>query len=271
MDYYFPFLVTGLLPLLPALLATLMISTNGTSDTSESISILSLLKIPGIVIMSLAMFLTAGPPIMLQPILAPHLKMYSLSISVIGLVFLISPLSYATSTPIVGKIFGRLKSKLPMMIFGTFAMGITFLFFGPSPLIDAKQYEMLWPTLVSLVAIGAFNAAIVVPNFERIVTYGKMARPDVDPEMLMTALGSFVWMMTYIGDFIATTLAGTIYDAYGFSWTTTVAAMLCFSAGIMLLLTYLMFGDKEITCKPCGSKSGEKQALVPRKNINDID
>ena len=153
------------------------------------------------------------------------------------------------------------------MIFGTFGMAVIFLFLGPSPLIGLKDYETLLPTLVSLGALGIFYAAAVAPSYERMVTYGTYARPDADNEMLMTALGSLIGMMTYAGDFIPTVLAGMIYDGYGFSWTMSTAALLCFFAGIMLLVTYLMFGEKEITCGPCGvtgnQKSEEEQALVP--------
>ena len=268
MDYYFPFLVTGLLPLLSAAMAILTMPNIGPSDTSAKISMLSLLKIPGIVIMSLAMFLTAGTSVMLQPILAPHLKTYGLSISLIGFVFLILPLSSAISTPFIGKLYDALQYKLPVIIFGMFAMGVSCLFLGPSPLLGFKhKHEMLWPILIGLGALGITAVTPTVLVCERIIAYAKLARPNDDPQMLMTVIGSYMWTMPWAGDFTATVLAGTLFDAYGFLWTMTVAAMLCFSAGIMVLVTFTMFGDGEITCGK--QKSGEKQALVLRDAIDN--
>ena len=81
------------------------------------------------------------------------------------------------------------------MILGVIAMGVTFLFLGPSSLFGFKHYANIWPTLVSLWALGVFWAFAMVPTYERFITYATFAHPDVNAETLMTAIGSLMYMM----------------------------------------------------------------------------
>ena len=271
MDYYFPFLVVGLLPLLPAVMATITMPTPTTkSQDSEAISVVSLLKIPGIVIMSLAVFVFFGIPVMLEPTLAPHLEPHGLSISLIGLVFFIMPLTFTIATPIFGKLVGCVEYRLPFMIIATFGMGLSCLFLGPMPLFGIKPYETLWPTLVSLGALGIFWAAAMVPSYDKFVHYATYALPNVDHEILMGTLGSLIFMMPAAGEFFGPVLAGSIFDAYGFQWTMTMAGLVCIFTGIILSLTFIIFGEKEVKCGQCPvtntRKSEEKESLLGPAN-----
>ncbi len=266
--YYLPFLVMGLLPVLPAAMATLTMPA-GSSDPGEGVSILTLFKIPGVFIMSLAMFLCFGTPVMLEPLLAPHLEPFDLSLSLVGLVFLIQPLVYTIFTPILGKIVGRVKHKLPVMVYGAYGMALSFLFLGPSPLIGLQQYQQLWPTLICLGTLGCFWALAMVPTFERFIAYATYVYPDIEVETLMSSLGSLIWMMVSAGDFIGPVLAGSLYDACGFSWTMTVAALLCVFVGTMLLVVFIMFGNNAVSCgrsKKDTKMSTEKEALLGDNN-----
>ncbi len=117
--YFLPFLVVGLLPILPAAITTITMTTQTTSQSNQTVSIMALLRIPGVFIMSLATVIFTTP-VMLQGTLAPHLKPFRLSHALLGCVFLIRPLCYAVSNPIVGKIAGRVKYKLLLMVFGAY-------------------------------------------------------------------------------------------------------------------------------------------------------
>ncbi len=119
--YFLPFLVVGLLPIIPAAIATVTMPKQTISQSSQTVSIMALLRIPGVIIMSMATIIFTAP-VMLQGTLAPHLKTYRLSQALLGCVFLIQPLCYAVSNPIAGKLAGRVKQKLLLMVFGAYGM-----------------------------------------------------------------------------------------------------------------------------------------------------
>ncbi len=117
--YYLPFLVVGLLPILPAAIATVTMPTQGNSQSSQSVSMVALLRIPGVFLMCLATVVFSAP-VMLQGILAPHLKPFRLSHTVLGFVFITQPFCYAMSNPLVGKIAGHVRYKLLPMVCGSY-------------------------------------------------------------------------------------------------------------------------------------------------------
>ncbi len=118
-DYYLPFLVTGLLPFLPSLIATIFIKS-GTSKGSQRVSIFSLLKIPGFVLMSLAQIFCITSPIMIEPILSPHMEQFGLNLSTIGAAFVIQNVSFTIMTAISGKLVGMSRYKLPLLVLGEY-------------------------------------------------------------------------------------------------------------------------------------------------------
>ena len=267
--YYLPYLVVGLLPILPAIVACITMEKGTQMESSQSLSIFELLKIPGVIVISLVLVICNGTPVMLEPTLAPHLKPYGLSLSLIGAVFLINPLGYAIAAPILGKLNAWVKYKLSFIVLGTFGMGLSFFFLGPSAMLGLKPYQNLWPFYVSLGANGVFWAFSAVPAYERFIHYATQARPDVDTEVLMSVLGSLLWMMISGGDFVGPVVAGTLLDAIGFAGTMDVAAMLCLLMGTLLLVTLLMFGNDAVSCdRFCRKKTKhlsekeEKEALL---------
>ncbi len=266
--YYLPFVVLGMLPILSGTVATITMP-GGTSTSKESgdVSILALLKNPGIFMMSVAVVLCpSGIPLMPEPILATHLQPFGLSLSSIGVVFLIQPLAFTILSPIVGKIAGLWKGhELVLIMFGAFGLALSFLFLGP--VAYAAPYEHLWPTLVSLGAIGIFWAFAMVPCYERFITYATYAQPGVDVESLTSAVGSLIVMMLSTGDLLGPMLAGCIFDVYGFQWAMTVGGLSCLFTGMMLLAAFITFGNGEIKWRKSGGKDieksdGEKEALL---------
>ena len=264
--YYLPYLVLGLLPILPAAVATITMPTQTSTQSTQTISILQLLKIPGVSLMLFAMILISGIPLMIDPTLAAHLKSYNLNLSLVGFVFLICPIFFTGLTPLVGKLAGCLNNKLAFMVFGTFGMGVSFLFLGPSSLLGRQHNQHLWPTLVSLGAIGFFWAFAVVPIYDRVIIYATYAIPDIDSECLMTVLGSLMWMAMSTGELVGPTLAGTLLEAFGFEWAMSVAGFMSLFIGIVLMFTLLMFGNGDITFKRfCGmncEELSENEALL---------
>ncbi len=268
--YYLPFLLTGLLPILPAAVATVTM-TSGASVAKENVSIVCLLKIPRIFMMCVAMILCFKAPLMLEPILASHLQQFNLNLTVLGTVFLITPLTFTIIAPFLGKLVKHLRYKLLMMIGGIYCMTLNFFLLGPSPLIGLKPYQHLWPTLLNLVAMGLFWAFIKVPMYDEWVSYCTQAYPDIDQESLMTALGSLMWLTISLGELTSPVIADSIFDAYDFQWTMTVAGFMCFFTGTMFLVTFMCSCE---TCDVSGfrnikHKEGiEKEALLDSFNLS---
>ena len=266
-DYYLPFLVVGLLPIIPATMAAITMSPK-TSKSSGGVSILALLKNPGVFLMAAVSVLVVSVEATLQPILSPHLQPFNLSLTSIGAVFFIFPLSYTIVSPIVGKIAGLWEGhELLLITFGTYGTAGSFLLLGPTPLFGLQPYEQLWPTLVCLGAIALFGAFAMVPSYERYITYATYACPDVDAETLTAAVGSLSLMMIGWGELLAPTLSGSLFDAFGFQWTMTVGGLLCLFTGTMLLCVLIRFGNGEITWTRSDGKNqekseGEKEALL---------
>ncbi len=256
-DYYFPFLVFGLLLICPAFIATILLPS-GISDSEQSVSTLSLLKIPGVLVISIALLCFNSMPVMIEPILAPHLQPFGLSLSWLGFIFVIMPFTYAIFTLVVGKLVRYTKYKLPVMGLGASAMGIMFLFLGPVPLSGFKQYQQLWPTAVILGILGVCLATSVVPSYGTFITYAMHGREEMDREPLMAAVGSLFWMMMSSGEFIGPVIAGTIFEAYGFQWTMTAAGAMCLFTGTGLLVIFTLYGHDAITWNKCGGKNPSK-------------
>ncbi len=241
----------------------------GKSDSTESVSYISLLKIPGIIVIALLLMFTLNTPLMVDPILSIHLQSYGLSVSVIGLAFLTRALVTVLLSPIVGKIYAGITCKLPVVICGLFGMGISFLFLGPSELIGMKQYEEVWPIYVSIGTLSLSFTFALVPAYERFTAYATYGCPEAKPEALMTTMGSLFFMLMTLGDFIAPSLAGSLSDAVGFSWTMTISATMCLSGGTLLLVIYLIFRDNAISWDIFDGKDAEefkeKEALLGKK------
>ena len=262
--YYLPFLVVGLLPLIPATMAAITMSIE-TPKSRGGVSILTLLKIPGVFIMVAVAILCLALPVMLDPILSTHLQPFNLSLTSIGAVFLIFPLSYTIVSPIVGKIAGLWKGhELLLIMFGIYGMGGSFLVLGPAALFGLQPYEQLWPTLVCLGTLALFNAFAFVPSYERFISYAKYTHLKIDGETLAAAVGSLCVMMMPCGELLAPTLAGSLFDALGFQWTMTIGGLLCLFTGTMLLCIFIRFGNGEITWTRSDGKKcdGEKEALL---------
>ncbi len=272
-DYYLPFLVVGALMLIPAFMAT-MVMPSGTFDSKESISMFSLLKVPGVIILSLGKILGSATPLMIDPTLAPHLEPFGLSLAMVGCTFIILSLSFTISSPIVGKLVRLVKYKLPFMIFGSYGLSISYLLLGPSPLIGLEEYQQLWPTLISLGLVGFCWAFITVPPYERFVAYATWGCPEVNTEVLMTSVACINFMIVSGAEFIAPVLAGALFDSFGFSWTMTIAALMCLFTGTMLLVTFVSFGNGPVSFRKSAvendGKSEEKEALLNTKNDSTI-
>ncbi len=96
-------------------------------------------------------------------------------------------------------------------------MGISFLFFGPSPLTGFKEYTDVWRIYLSIGTMTFFFAFAMVPCYERITAYATYGLPEANNKALMTTVGVFFIVAMTLGDFISASLSGSLSDAFGFS------------------------------------------------------
>ncbi len=153
-------------------------------------------------------------------------------------------------------------------------MAVSFLFLGPSPLTGIKQYNDFWPIYVSMGTLGMFCAVSTVVGLERFTTYAKYGCPKTDPETLLTAVGLLLLMVVATGDCTGPVFSGFLTDLIGFSWTTTVIALVCLFMGTLLLVAFVIFGDNAIHCGTSNSNSKavseEEKALIGKNNEKNI-
>ncbi len=97
------------------------------------------------------------------------------------------------------------------------------------------------------------------------------ALSDVDPEILMTAVGSLINLMTSCGEFLAPALAGCLYDALGFQWTMTVGGLLSLFTGSVLLTALIKFGNGDITLRRSSGKTKEESAVEKETLLTQND
>ena len=196
-DYYFPFLVNGLLPVLPSVVAAILMTTPK-PDSKQSLSIINLLRTPGVGIMSVVVTLCFCAFVMIQPTLSSHLSLYGVPLYLIGFIFLIQPLCDSLVAPFVGKMYRWIKPKLLLIIIGSYGMALSYIFFGQSALHDI-YHQHLWPIIVSLAGAGTFWAFTMIPSYDRFIVYALSAELGIPDVTILSAIGSLFWMMISAG------------------------------------------------------------------------
>uniref|UniRef100_A0A0L8HPB4 Major facilitator superfamily (MFS) profile domain-containing protein n=1 Tax=Octopus bimaculoides TaxID=37653 RepID=A0A0L8HPB4_OCTBM len=93
-----------------------------------------LLKTPMLIVMCFVIFMSSTVWAGLDPILEPHLRTFSLSGSLVGLVFLLISVTYAIASPFWGKLSDRVDDGNKLLIAGFFMIAFVLLFLGPVPI-----------------------------------------------------------------------------------------------------------------------------------------
>lgn len=103
----------------------------------------------------------------IDPILERRLhSLFSLSPTIVGLVFLLTSAAYALTAPFLGYIVDRRESlKIPFLLMGFLISALSFLLLAPSKWLGLENYTELWLCLLSLILLGIGSSLTIVPTF----------------------------------------------------------------------------------------------------------
>ncbi|EZA49851.1 hypothetical protein DMN91_006491 [Ooceraea biroi] len=213
--YTTPFVVLGSALFLAAVSTAfiLPVHNDNDQDAHNNGGVTRVLKIPGVLIASMSIIVTSMSIGFLQATLEPHLRQFSLSPVILGLMFVINGGTYAITAPAWGWLCDKYWHPKIATIAGCVLVMIGFSLVGPAPFIPSTT--ILWMTILGLVIHGLGMAAQLVASFtdalRTSVSYGF-------PNNLETyGLISGLWTSTFaLGAFIGPSVAGILLDNIGF-------------------------------------------------------
>ncbi|GAB1603034.1 MFS-type transporter SLC18B1-like [Argonauta hians] len=220
-----------------------------------------LLKSPMLIVMCFIIFMSSTVWAGLDPILEPHLRIFSLSGSMVGLVFLLISVTYAISSPFWGKLSDTVEDPKKLLIAGFFMIAFALLLLGPVP-ISGIPNNLLWLNLLCLALLGIFVSLTILPTYDMLL---ELAIENGLQKCSGTyGLVSGIWGSMYaFGEFVGPTLSAFLMDNVGFSWCTTYMAIGCFSAGMLLFCVKLF--------EECKEYSMNNLEIEERRPLLDID
>ncbi|KAI1302121.1 MFS-type transporter SLC18B1 [Halotydeus destructor] len=197
---------------------------------------LSALRVPAVLITMISLTISSISLTFLDPTLEPHVRIFDLSSSQVGLVFFTGAAVYAILSPVSGYISDKVENNFLQLILGQLLIGAGYLCLGPNPITGISQ------TLVSdilsyvLICIGA--AAAMIPSFKMLL--GAMtahgAPDDTSTHSFVSGLFSFAFCM---GEILGTSLGGVFVDNFGFVSGSSIVAIFNFVTVFLLIVACL--------------------------------
>lgn len=231
--FILPFAVTGSVfwAIIPINFWILSKRNDQTFDRLNNIMVL--FKNPLVLVTCFVIMISSTVWAGLDPILEPHLRIFSLSSPIVGLLFLLMSVTYAISSPFWGCLSDNMSDTKNLLIPGFYLMAVSLLFLGPSPVLKIQE-DYLWLNIVCLAVLGISVSLSVVPTYDMLLEHAENAG-------FVTSIGTHgivagIWTSMYAcGEFVGPTLSGYLVDVVGFQLSLTYIAIGCFSAGTLLL------------------------------------
>ncbi|KAF5270493.1 hypothetical protein FQA39_LY08371 [Lamprigera yunnana] len=237
--YMMPFAVMGAALFLSAILTAFVLPRHEEQaiDKEKGQSIFKVLKIPGVLLASISIIVTSMSIGFLQATLEPHLRIFSLSPVVLGVMFVVNGGIYAITAPGFGWICDKNVKPKIVIVLGTVLVAVSFCLVGPAPFIPGKT--VLWVTIIGLVLHGLGMAAQLVATFSDAL---QESFENGFPNNLETfGLISGLWTSMFaLGAFIGPSISGILYDTIGFRNATMFICVLHVLVGIIITL-FLVF------------------------------
>ncbi|XP_055546361.1 MFS-type transporter SLC18B1-like isoform X3 [Wyeomyia smithii] len=234
--YYLPFVVLGSALFVTAIL-TLCILPKHTNepyqDSGKNASMWSVLKIPGVLVSSLAICATSASIGFLSATLEPHLRQFDLSPILLGVVFVINGGIYALTAPAFGWMVDKFLNPKICSAAGCFLVVGAFMTIGPASFIPSETSLTL--VISGLVLHGLGIASVLVSGFTDSL---RTAIANGLPDSIETyGLISGLWTSTFaFGAFVGPSVSGLLFDAIGFRGSTVFIVGLQLIVGSIILL-----------------------------------
>ncbi|XP_064597183.1 MFS-type transporter SLC18B1-like [Liolophura sinensis] len=246
--FYLPFVVVGGLILASVPINYCFIPELEEVDEGEGEgSVMNLLKMPSIVVMNIVVVVGSVIWSILDPTLAPRLNEFSLSPSIVGLIFLLMSAFYALTAPLWGRMADKMKDNKLLLIPGFIFSAISLLLLGPSPIFGlGSDYNQLWLNVVSLCLLGISCSLAIIPSFDVFLDLAETVGFEENVNTYGVVAG--LWSsMNALGDFIGPSIGGVLLTSVGFQLCMTYTALAC--AVVVVLLVMMEIAER------CGKKS----------------
>ncbi|CAD5114875.1 DgyrCDS3908 [Dimorphilus gyrociliatus] len=177
----------------------------------------------------------------IDPILERRLNsLFSLSPTIVGLVFLLTSAAYALTAPFLGYVVDRRESlKIPFLFSGFLICAISFLLLAPSKWLGLENYNELWLCLLSLILLGIGSSLTIVPTFVLLL----QSMTSHKGEMPKHSYVAGIWSCEFaLGEFLGPVIAGSLVDRIGFSDCLNYIAIIPISMFILWIFMYFKMG-----------------------------
>ena len=169
----------------------------------------------------------------LASMLGHHLKQFHLSVSEIGMVFVVSPLAYTTAAPVWGRLVNKYVSPRFLLTLGLALRIICLLLIGPLPISYLKPSLKL--IIAGTIIQGISMGSLFTGGLMDLIRLGKEHSSEGDAAI--TGLMGSLWGMTFsAGSFIGPSISGLLIDVIGFRWES-------FTLSVLNLLTLILISS----------------------------
>ncbi|CAJ0947337.1 unnamed protein product, partial [Mesorhabditis belari] len=229
-----PFILLGSILLLTTILSIYLLEEP--KETEEEIEeergILDMIQIPWVFLMAFSVVICSIAFGFLDLSLESRLKEFSLSPTMIGVMFFLCSAVYTLFAPLLGLLIDRFSLSVPMLVFAGLFTGICYLIIGPSPFLPIPNNLLV--VAIALAILGISGAALYIPTYQNCLDAVK--EHGFEDNTYTYGCVSGIMQSTFaLGGFLGPTIGGAMMQSIGFAWTTSIFSSIYFIFIIMLL------------------------------------
>ena len=262
-----PFLFVGSWILICSILACFIFPKDAEQKKQDGkpIEVAVFLKIPWFWLGSAMVAVSLVASGYLQATLEPHLRVFDLTPSYLGLMFIIYGVSYAIMNPVIGKLLELKLLPALCMLIGVSFMCVGFSLIGPADFIPAEpSLELI---IIGLIFFGVSCSCIHTPALLHMKKscYFNGLKDTAELQSLISGIwsGSFS-----LGGFIGPTVAGFLYDKYGFRQSILLIYGLSVPMVILLVIFIIRWqfshSNRNLDCvgRSCYKRESEESPIL---------
>ncbi|KAK4020372.1 hypothetical protein OUZ56_002355 [Daphnia magna] len=205
-------------------------------------------KVPAVPIICLVVAVSSCAWSFLEPTLVIRMEQFQLGPMQLGLLFLVTSVSSAISSPIWGWLVSKYNHGSIMMIIGLSVTAIGLLLLGPSPLLPEIP-NVLWLNILSLVLIGTFVALAYVPTYQALLQHA--VQVGCETEMSTYSVIAGLWASMYsLGEVLGPYIGSILVDVYNFPLAITAIGLLNLAVALVLLVYVTFSASRSKTTSP---------------------
>ncbi|XP_014245481.1 MFS-type transporter SLC18B1-like [Cimex lectularius] len=260
--YTTPFVILGSMLFLSAVMTAFVLPDHADHEhtVKQNASLTQVLRIPGVLLAAGSIVVTSMSIGFISATLEPHLRQFSLSAMVLGLMFVINGGTYAVTAPFWGWLCDKKIEPKTASLMGCILIMVGFLLIGPAPFISNQTNFTL--TIIGLVAHGLGIAALLVSSFTDALRTS--IAHGFENNLETYGLISGLWTSTFaLGAFIGPSIAGIFYDSWGFPHASMSIVGLATINAIVVVVFIIMFRPRKMY-KEIGNSADN--ILVASKN-----